>query len=117
VAFHKTLHGEKFRTEFKPSSGLTDEQNAQIAALIKKYWCVFDDNGLFIPVHDTNVRSTQVMRPQSLSRKSTMGPMKHQSCGMSLSLKSMTEVDGCSKPSSLPNPIRSMSLHCIPIIP
>lgn len=52
VAYDKALHGERFRKEFKPSPWLTDEQNAIVADLIKEFWCVFDDNGLFIPVRD-----------------------------------------------------------------
>ena len=31
-------------------SHLDPEQGAQLTALIKKYWCVFDDRGTFVPV-------------------------------------------------------------------
>jgi hypothetical protein len=52
VQYNEELHGEQFRTEFTPSPLLSLEENAELEALIKEYWCVFDTVGLFIPVKD-----------------------------------------------------------------
>eukprot|EP00956_Cyclotella_meneghiniana_P037713 scaffold143282_cov76-Cyclotella_meneghiniana.AAC.4 len=52
VKFDESAHGEYFRKHFTPSPWLTDDQNAQLSSLIKKYWGVFDETGLFIPVRD-----------------------------------------------------------------
>jgi hypothetical protein len=52
VPYIEELHGKQFREEFKPSPLLSAEENAELAALIKEYWCVFDTTGLFIPVRD-----------------------------------------------------------------
>lgn len=50
--FDEAKHGEMFRSEFQPSPLLTDEQNATLANLIKEFWCVFSEKGLFVPVKD-----------------------------------------------------------------
>ena len=52
VEFDEARHGAKFKKDFKPSAWLSPAQNAAVANLVKKYWCVFDDTGLFIPVKD-----------------------------------------------------------------
>lgn len=52
VTYDEAIHGKQFREEFKPSPLLTPEQNKELADLIKKYWCVFDTKGLFVPVKD-----------------------------------------------------------------
>ena len=52
IQFDDALHGKQFSEDFKPSPILTDTQNQQLATLLKKYWCVFDETGLFIPVKD-----------------------------------------------------------------
>jgi hypothetical protein len=41
-----------FRSEFQPSPLLTDEENAKLAELMKEFWCVFSEKGLFVPVKD-----------------------------------------------------------------
>ena len=55
VQYDEAIHGEKFDKDFKPSPLLTDEQNKQLADLIKEFWCVFDDKGLFVPIKDYEV--------------------------------------------------------------
>lgn len=52
VQYDEALHGEKFRAEFQPSPLLTAAENEELANLIKEFWPVFDDKGLFIPVKD-----------------------------------------------------------------
>jgi hypothetical protein len=50
--YDPAVHDKQFQEDFKPSPRLTLEQNDQLAALLKKYWCVFDHRGLFVPVKD-----------------------------------------------------------------
>ena len=52
VQYDESKHGTQFRSQFKASPLLSNQQNKQLADLIKKYWCVFDDAGRFIPVKD-----------------------------------------------------------------
>ena len=52
VEYDDTKHGEILRKDFRPSPLLTNEQNKQLVDLIKKYWCVFDEQGIFIPIKD-----------------------------------------------------------------
>lgn len=52
VQYNEAKHGEQFKRDFKPSPLLTEEENRQLADLIKEFWPVFDDAGLFIPVKD-----------------------------------------------------------------
>ena len=52
VAYDESKHGKVFQEEFKPSPLLTSDQNAQLASLIKEYWSIFDEKGLFLPVKD-----------------------------------------------------------------
>jgi hypothetical protein len=51
-AFDEALHGAQFQEEFTPSPLLSDEENKELEELIKRYWCVFDHRGLFVPVKD-----------------------------------------------------------------
>jgi hypothetical protein len=50
-SFDKSLHGNRPRQELNLSH-LTPEQSSRLSALIKQYWCVFDDRGTFIPVRN-----------------------------------------------------------------
>ena len=52
VEYDEALHGKTFRENFRPSPLLTDEQNKQLVDLLKKYWCVFDEKGVFVPIRD-----------------------------------------------------------------
>jgi len=49
--FDEKKHGEKLRRELKVDH-LPPDLQKDLTELIKKYWPVFDDNGLFIPVKD-----------------------------------------------------------------
>ncbi|KAL3794570.1 hypothetical protein HJC23_008026 [Cyclotella cryptica] len=51
VQYEEAKHGEKLRRELKIDH-LTPTQQDKLVALIKKYWAVFDDTGLFVPVKD-----------------------------------------------------------------
>ena len=44
------LHGAKLKTELDLSHLAEDDATA-LVTLIKEYWCVFDNQGTFIPVH------------------------------------------------------------------
>jgi hypothetical protein len=48
--FSETNHGERLKNELDLSH-LSPKQGAWLAALIKQYWCVFDDRGTSISVH------------------------------------------------------------------
>ena len=50
-AFNEALHGERLRKELDVSH-LPMEQRNVVTALIKEFWCVFDEKGLFVPVKD-----------------------------------------------------------------
>ena len=45
------LHGDKLNTELDLSH-LDADKAAALVALIKQYWCVFDDQGTFVPVRN-----------------------------------------------------------------
>ncbi len=45
------LHGDKLKTELDLSH-LDADKAAALVALIKQYWCVFDDQGTFVPVRN-----------------------------------------------------------------
>ncbi len=45
------LHGDKLKTELDLSH-LDADKVAALVALIKQYWCVFDDQGTFVPVRN-----------------------------------------------------------------
>lgn len=51
VQYEDARHGDKLRRELIIDH-LTSTQQEQLVALIKKYWAIFDDTGLFIPVKD-----------------------------------------------------------------
>jgi len=51
VQYDEAKHGEKLRKELQIDH-LTQDQQKQLTDLIKKYWAVFDDTGLFVPVKD-----------------------------------------------------------------
>jgi hypothetical protein len=76
VKFDKELHGEKFRAEFKPSPLLSDEENAELEALLKEFWCVFDDTGLFIPVKDYECVIDTGTAPPIAIKKINYGPLE-----------------------------------------
>jgi hypothetical protein len=80
AAYNEALHGEKFCTEFKPLPLLTAEQNEMVATLIKEYWCVFDDNGLFIPVRDSECEIDTGNAPPIAVKKINMGRTKPLLC-------------------------------------
>lgn len=50
-AFDPARHADKLRKELQISH-LSPPQQKALTDLIKKYWAVFDDDGLFIPVKD-----------------------------------------------------------------
>ena len=45
------LHGEKLKTKLDLSH-LEEDKAAALVALIKEYWCVFDDRGTFVTVRN-----------------------------------------------------------------
>lgn len=45
-------HSAKFNTEFKPPPWLSTAGNALVTTLILKYWAIFDNTSLFLPVKD-----------------------------------------------------------------
>ncbi len=49
--FSEADHGKRLKNELDLSlSHLSPKQGVWLAALIKQYWCVFDDRGTFVPV-------------------------------------------------------------------
>ena len=51
IKYDEVKRREKLRKELQIDH-LTKEQQEQLTDLIKKYWAVFDDSGLFVPVKD-----------------------------------------------------------------
>ena len=49
--FDETLHGERLR-QLLNLSHLDDALQNRIYALVKKYWSVFDDRGVWVPVRN-----------------------------------------------------------------
>jgi hypothetical protein len=74
VQYDEAKHGERFAKEFKPSPWLSAEQNEKVANLLKKYWCVFDDTGLFIPVKDCECEIDTGDAPPIAVKKINYGP-------------------------------------------
>ena len=65
--FDEVKHGEKLRNELKVNHLPADIQERTIN-LIKKYWTIFDDEGLFVPVFDYEcVIDTGSARPIAVS--------------------------------------------------
>jgi hypothetical protein len=113
VLYDEALHGDKFRKEFKPSLWLTADQNEQVAQLIKKYWCLFDDTGLFIPVKDYECEIDTSDSPPIAVKKINYGPYEMPIMQSNLSPNSATFLrstmaDGYSKLSLL---LRNGSFH------
>lgn len=50
IAYDASKHSAKFNADFKPSPWLSAADDAWVAALIQKYWAIFDDTGLLIPI-------------------------------------------------------------------
>jgi hypothetical protein len=50
--YNESLHGAEFKEEFTPSPLLSDAENKELEELLKRFWCVFDHRGLFVPVKD-----------------------------------------------------------------
>ena len=48
-AFDESLHGDRLRTQLNLSH-LDDALQARIYTLIKKYWSVFDNRGVWVPI-------------------------------------------------------------------
>jgi hypothetical protein len=81
LQYDASKHGEKFCEEFHPSPLLTAEENEQLADLIKEFWPVFDDTGLFIPIKDYEcVRWILVLRLRLPSKVSITDRMKLPLC-------------------------------------
>ena len=47
--YSKDKHGKRLKKDLNLSH-LQHEQSTRLTALIKKYWCVFDEHGTFVPV-------------------------------------------------------------------
>ena len=47
--FSEELHGEKLQSDLDVSHLSTEDASA-LLSLIKEYWCVFDNRGIFTPV-------------------------------------------------------------------
>ena len=75
TTYNEAIHGEKLQSQLQLSH-LPQAQQLCVLALVKKYWAVFDDKGVSVPVLDYECHIDTGSHPPISCRKVTYGPLE-----------------------------------------
>jgi hypothetical protein len=82
-AYKESTHGEQLQKDLDLLHLKPNVRN-EVYAIVKKYWSIINNKGVFIPVKKYNVSLTPEMHSLLPSRKSSTGQRRYPSCGIPL---------------------------------